>query len=87
MKISVWDTYVKRNDGRTMHFDILVPSDLKDEQSIFKFGINYLKNKSIMSSKLTAKECRFCHIEEASQEMIETIHRKGYIIIELENCN
>ena len=32
MKIAVWDTYVQRDDDKTMHFDILVPSDLKDTQ-------------------------------------------------------
>ena len=29
MKISVWDTYVAREDGKTMHFDILVSHNLK----------------------------------------------------------
>ncbi|NQX97822.1 MAG: DUF2024 family protein, partial [Flavobacteriales bacterium] len=43
MKISVWDTYVKRQDGLVMHFDILVNSKLTDENKIFDFGKNYLK--------------------------------------------
>lgn len=30
MEVSVWDTYVKREDGKAMSFDILVPSDLKN---------------------------------------------------------
>ncbi|HCM77184.1 MAG TPA: DUF2024 domain-containing protein, partial [Cytophagales bacterium] len=25
MKVAVWDTYVMREDGHPMHFDILVP--------------------------------------------------------------
>jgi len=87
MKITVWDTYVKREDGITMHFDILVPGDLKDEQAIFNFGLDYLKTKSIMSIELTANECRFCHIEQATQEMIVSINKKGYAIIEMANCN
>ena len=87
MKISVWDTYVKREDGKTMHFDILVPSDLKDEQTIFEFGTDYLKTKSFKTKDLTAKECSFCHIEQATEEMIASIKEKNYDIIEMENCN
>jgi hypothetical protein len=87
MKISVWDTYVRREDGTTMHFDILAPSELKDEQTIFNFGLHYLKTKPFQPKQLTAKECRFCHIEQATEEMIVAIEEKGYTIIEMENCN
>ena len=87
MKISVWDTYVKREDGSTMHFDILVPSDITDEQTIFSFGLHYLKTKPFQTNQLTAKECRLCHIEQATEEIITTIEKKGYSIIEMENCN
>jgi len=87
MKIAVWDTYVKREDGITMHFDILLSCDVKDEQAIFNFGLDYLKTKSIMSIEITANECRFCHIEQGTQEMIASINKKGYAIIEMANCN
>jgi len=87
MEISVWDTYVKREDGSTMHFDILVPTELKDEQTIFNFGLNYLKTKPFQTKQLTANECRFCHIERATEVMIAAIGEKGYTIIEMENCN
>lgn len=87
MKISVWDTYVKRDDGKIMHFDILVPSTLEHEQTIFNFGLDYLKTKNLKSIELTANECLFCHIEQATVEIIETINKKGYAIIEMENCN
>ena len=70
-----------------MHFDILVPSDLKDEQAIFDFGKNYLHSKPFSTGRLTAKECRFCHIENATQEMIASINKIGYAIIEMEYCN
>jgi len=87
MRISVWDTYVQREDGSTMHFDILVPSELKDEQAIFKFGLHYLETKPFQTKQLTAKECSFCHIEQATEEMIAAIGEKGYTIIEMENCS
>ena len=86
MKVAVWDTYVKRKDGLIMHFDILVPSSLIDESKILDFGKIYLKSKPFKSESLTTKECQFCHIEEATQSIIEEIRNKGYYIIEMENC-
>lgn len=87
MKVSVWDTYVQRKDGRRMHFDILVPINLKEPKIVFGFGNEYLKNKSIENHALTTKECRFCHIEDTSEELTEAIDKKGYAIIEMENCD
>ena len=87
MQVSVWDTYVKRQDGLIIHFDILVDSKLTDESKIFNFGRNYLKNKSLKSEELTSKECVFCHIEKASVSIIKEIETTGYYIIEMENCN
>jgi hypothetical protein len=34
MKVSVYDTYVTRKDGKVMHFDILVPDPLGDLYTI-----------------------------------------------------
>ena len=73
MKVSVWDTYVKRKEGKIMHFDILVPSELKDEQMIFDYGKEFLKGKSFHTGELSSKECEFCHIEQATDEMINQI--------------
>lgn len=87
MKIAVWDTYVKREDGRQMHFDILVPTSTKDENDVFSYGLEFLKTKPFQSGKISAKECRFCHIEKASSKMIDEIQKKGFYIIEMENCN
>jgi len=87
MKVSVWDTYVKREGGKLMHFDILVPSDLKDDKNIFDYGKEFLKSKSFRTEELSSKECTFCHIEQATDEMINQIKRNGFFIIEMENCN
>lgn len=87
MKISVWDTYVKREDATIMHFDILIPSDVTNELTIFNFGMDYLKNKPFKTNQLSANECRLCHIEQATAEMKASIEKKGYFIIEMENCN
>lgn len=86
MKVSVWDTYVQREDGNVMHFDILVPNEITDEETIFDFGRQYLKTKSFGTKHLTAKECRFCHIEQANEQIISSIENVGFHIIEMENC-
>ncbi|WP_299436343.1 DUF2024 family protein [uncultured Maribacter sp.] len=87
MKVAVWDTYVKREDGNIMHFDILVPDNLTNEQIIFNFGKDYLKTKSFNTEQLTSNECRLCHIEQATEEIVSSIKSQGYFIIEMENCN
>ena len=87
MKVAVWDTYVKRNDGKLMHFDILVSNELKDEKIIFGYGKEFLKSKSFRTQELSSKECKFCHIEKATDDMVNQLKRNGFFIIEMENCN
>jgi Domain of unknown function (DUF2024) len=86
MKVAVWDTYVRKTDNNIMHFDIIVPSELKDEQRIFTFGKEYLQSKNQKGQPLDSKECRFCHIETASDEIVESINLRGYCILEMQNC-
>lgn len=86
MLVAVWDTYVTKADGTVMHFDIIAPADIKDEKTIHTFGKEYLVSKNQETQSLTAKECSFCHIEKASDEMEQSIRQKGYYIIELQNC-
>jgi len=87
MEVSVWDTYVKREDGKRMHFDILVPSSLNDKDTIFEFGNIYLKTKPYKTGKLTTSECRFCHVEEAPKDVVEAISKQGFYILEMQNCD
>ncbi|MCH9660896.1 MAG: DUF2024 family protein [Bacteroidetes bacterium] len=87
MKLAVWDTYVKRFDGRTMHFDILVPNDVLDDGVVIGYGLDYLKKKPFKTMGLSAKECRLCHIEQATEKMRIDIETRGFSIIEMENCN
>ncbi len=86
MKVAVWDTYVTKKDGSIMHFDILAPEEIKDTTVIYNYGKAYLKTKSQDGQPLTSKECRFCHVEKATDEMILSIQQKGYYIIEMQNC-
>lgn len=87
MKIAVWDTYFARRDGRTMHFDILVPDTFRVPEEVFAFGNDYLKRKGIEGELLSTAECRFCHIEQGSPEQIAAIRATGYDIIEMEHCD
>lgn len=87
MKVAVWDTYVTKKDGTIMHFDIIVPFETKDENTIYGFGKQYLKEKNQHDQPLTSKECSFCHIEEVRPGWERDILDKGYHIYEMENCN
>lgn len=86
MKVAVWDTYVTKKDGTVMHFDIVAPGQIKDEQIIHTFGKEYLQSRHQEGQPLTAKECSFCHIEQATDAMVLSIREKGYYIIEMQNC-
>lgn len=87
MEVSVWDTYVTKKDGSTMHFDIIAPSEIKDSSIIHNYGTEYLKSKGQEGQSLTSKECQFCHIETVEPDRQEEIEKNGYFIVEMENCN
>ena len=86
MKVAVWDTYVTKENGVIMNFDIMVPDSLLNEKIIYGYGKEYLRSKAIVGYELTSKECAFCHVEQATEEMIQRIQEKGYYILELRNC-
>lgn len=86
MEVAVWDTYVKKKDGSVMHFDILAPNGQRDTTVIHNYGREYLRTKGQEGQSLTAKECRFCHVESMEPEWAEQIKKQGYFIIEMEGC-
>jgi len=86
MQVAVWDTYVNKNDGTVMHFDILALEEIKDTIVIYNFGNGYLKTKGQEGQPLSSKECRFCHVETLQPQWEADIKKKGYFIIEMENC-
>ncbi len=87
MKVAVWDTYVMREDGHPMHFDILVPENMKDKDVIYNYGKAFLKSRPFKTGDLTSRECQFCHIEQATPEIVTQIEKEGYSIVEMENCD
>ncbi len=86
MKVAVWDTYVPLKDGKMMHFDIIAPEEIRDENLIYQYGKEYLTSKNLADRELTSNECRFCHIEELKEDWKKEIQSKGYYIYEMENC-
>ncbi len=86
MKTAVWDTYVTKNDGSVMHFDIVVPETMKDEKMIYDYGKAYLQSKNLDGLALASNESQFCHIESPQPATIAAIEEKGYHIIEMEGC-
>lgn len=85
MKVAVWDTYVTRRDGQTMHFDILVEDGVAFE-TVQQYGNRYLDSVKESGQPLTSQECRFCHIEQATETVRQQIEEQGYSIIEMEGC-
>jgi hypothetical protein len=86
MQVSVYDTYVTRQDGSLMHFDILVPTALNSEATIHEYGQTYLATKGEAGQPLTSKQCQFCHIEEATEPIQASIAAQGFHIIEMQGC-
>jgi hypothetical protein len=86
MKVAVWDTYATKKDGTVMHFDIIVPSEVTDENIIYSYGKQYFREIGQEGQPLTAKECSFCHVENLKPHWENDIKTKGYFIYEMENC-
>lgn len=87
LKVAVYDTYVAKKQGGTMHFDILVDAAETDLEKIYGYGRQYLRTKGQEGQPLTARQCRFCHVEQAKGPVEDSIRARGYYIIEMDGCN
>ncbi len=83
MKVEVWDTYVRKPDGTTLHFDILVEEGTPASQ-VYRFGKEYLSLQGIEDVMLDASTCQFCHVEEVDKDTAQTIRTQGYKVVFLE---
>lgn len=79
MQVSVFDTYIRKPDGSTFHFDVIVPKETPAEQ-VLTFGKAYI-DANAPGGHISARECQFCHIEEPTPEMVSDILRQGYHIL------
>lgn len=87
MQIAIWDTYVRREGGLMMHFDILVPTEFQNKTLVLGYADQYLSEKNFFVEDIRSSRCQFCHIEQASDEVKLKINQRGFDIIEFENCN
>ena len=85
MQCEVYNTYVTKQDGAIMHFDVIVPVNSTYSQ-VIAFGQSYPARVGQAGRPLTARECKFCHIEAASPQVEATIQRQGYYILPIEGC-
>ncbi len=83
MQVAVFDTYVRKRDGSTVHFDIIAPKETTPEQAI-TFGKTYLQDVA-PEGRISSRECQLCHIEEPSAEVISAILDKGFYILEFDD--
>jgi hypothetical protein len=85
MECAVYDTYVRKKDGRVMHFDVVVEANTSHEKAI-EYGKQYLESAGQDGQKITQEECQFCHIQEAPDMIERDIRAKGYYIQKMEGC-
>jgi len=85
MECAVYDTYVEKSDGKTMHFDVVVNSGTPHEKAI-EYGKQYLASVGQGGQKMTQEECQFCHIQSAPPAVEKDIATKGYYIQKMEGC-
>ena len=85
MECAVYDTYVTKKDGKTMHFDVIVEANTSHEKAI-EYGKEFLGQVGQDSQKMTQEECQFCHIQEAPPVVEKEIQEKGYYIQKMEGC-
>jgi cytochrome c5 len=79
MECAVYDTYVSKKDGKTMHFDVVVEANTSHEKAI-EYGKEYLASVGQEGQKMTQEECQFCHVQEAPPMVEKDIKGKGYYI-------
>lgn len=84
MKVHVWDSYVRRENGNVIHFDIIVPESTTDNNLIYKYGKLFMNSKGEINPSIDAEECQYCHVETPSKEIVDSIKQKGYFILEME---
>ena len=84
MEIHVYDTYIKAKDGHTIHFDVITGE--KDHDKAVEYGKKWLSSIGEEESKMTTKECQFCHSQGASEPIAQAIEKDGFFIQKMEGC-
>lgn len=85
MKIDVYDTYAISQKGKTIHFDVLLPSGVEKEKAV-AFAKKFLEEIGESADSLKQDRCNFCHSENAGMELKEYIEKYGHYILQMEGC-
>ncbi len=85
MQCAVYDTYVRKKDGRVMHFDVIVEDRTPHEKAI-EYGKEYLASVGQEGQQMTQEECQFCHVQMAPAVVEKSIKQSGYYIQKMEGC-
>ncbi len=85
MKIDVYDTYATSKTGRTIHFDVLLPTG-GDQKTALKHAHAFLKSIGEAVDSLKSDRCNFCHTETAHPAIEVEIKKTGYYILQMEGC-
>ena len=85
MKIAVYDTYYKSASGHLMHFDVLV-EDGTSKDVAFKHARAWLNEIGESGENLQQERCRYCHSENASEDLGKHIQEHGFYILQMEGC-
>lgn len=85
MKIDVYDTYATSKEGKTIHFDVFLPTG-GDQETALDFAKVFLKTIDESADAVTSERCNFCHSEAASPLVKQTIKEQGHYILQMEGC-
>ena len=86
MKVAIWDIHAIKKDGSVIHFEIIIPGDVKNINLVYSYYREFFKPKKLRI-KLSSIEYCIHHREVANKEIISLIKEKGYYLIEKEGCN
>lgn len=85
MKIDVYDTYATSKAGKTIHFDVLLPSGGNKETAL-RYARAFLVLIGQTADALKSDRCNFCHTESAHPLVETEIAKSGYYIFQMEGC-
>ena len=86
MKIDVFDTYVTHPDGKTMHFDVLLPEGRSSSEKAELYAMKWLEQIGIQSDGIKLNNCSYCHSEQSHPEIEASLTTQGYAILQMEGC-
>lgn len=85
MKIDVYDTYATAKNGKTIHFDVLLPNGDGKEKAV-KFAKEFMEKIGESADSLKQEKCNFCHSESANDEVKKSVAESGHFILQMEGC-